>query len=224
MKRIIIYAALLQLFIISGTAYAQVLNWKSLLKEQKHILSLHAGAENGLVMGAGYAYQLKTGLPLVLNMEYSFPAGKNLADDFKTKIGGSMRLYQLKDFQFSARIQGIFRRYENPFSRLVNFGSDLAGVIGYYKPKWFIAGETGFDKAIVTHFRHSELYKQNFPMVKDGWYEPATGGNFYYGLQAGYSFKANDIYLKAGKMVEQDFSADPLLPYYLQVGFNMKLK
>ena len=26
---------------------------------------------------------------------------------------------------------------------------------GYYQRKWFVAGEAGFDKAIVTHFKHS---------------------------------------------------------------------
>ena len=61
---------------------------------------------------------------------------------------------------------------------LANFGSDLSSTIGYYKPKWFVATEVGFDKAIVTHFKHSDLFKEHFPDVKDGWYEPATGGNF----------------------------------------------
>ena len=99
------------------------------------------------------------------------------------------------------------------------------GVIaGYYKQKWFVAGEAGFDKAIVTHFKHTATYKQNFPSVQDGWYEPATGGNFYYGLQTGYSFRRNDIYLKAGKILTQDFNTTPMVPFYLQVGYNIWLK
>lgn len=69
-------------------------------------------------------------------------------------------------------------------------------VIGLYKTRWFVAGETGFDKAIVTHFKHSDLYKENSPLVQDGWYQPATGGNFYYGVQTGYSFKTADLTLK----------------------------
>ena len=97
-------------------------------------------------------------------------------------------------------------------------------VAGYYKPKWFVAGEAGFDKAIVTQFKHKDLYKQNFPSVKDGWYEPATGGNFYYGLQTGLSFRRNDIYLKAGKILAEDFSTKPMVPFYLQFGYNIWLK
>ncbi|HEX7904329.1 MAG TPA: hypothetical protein VF487_10650 [Chitinophagaceae bacterium] len=224
MKRIKIYIAFALSLSISANAFSQSINWKSLDKEQKHIININAGAEYGLTAGAGYGYQLKSKMPIVLNVEHSFPAGKRLMDDFKTKIGGYIRLYEINNFQFSAKIQGVFRRYENSFASLLNFGSDMTGIAGYYKPKWFIAGEAGFDKAIVTHFKHTAAYKQNFPSVKDGWYEPSTGGNFYYGLQTGFSFRQNDIYLKAGKLVSQDFSTTPLFPFYLQIGYNIRLK
>ena len=42
---------------------------------------------------------------------------------------------------------------------LLNFGSDMSGIIGYYRAHFFVAGEAGFDKAIVTHFKHSENTK-----------------------------------------------------------------
>lgn len=224
MKRIGIYIVFAISLILSGNGYSQVINWESLEKDQRHIINANAGVEYGLTVGAGYSYHLKTVIPVILNAEYSMPSGKKLTDDFKTKIGGQLRVYEINDFQFSARIQGVFRRYENSYSRLLNFGSDMAGVIGYYKPKWFVAGEAGFDKAIVTHFKHSTSYKENFPGVQDGWYDPSTGGNFYYGLQTGFSFGRNDFYVKGGRMVTQDFSTTPLFPYYLQVGFNIKFK
>lgn len=224
MKRSKIYMAFAMSLIISSHAFSQSINWKSLDKGQKHIININAGAEYGLAVGAGYGYQLKSKMPIVLNVEHSFPAGKKMTDDFKTKIGGYIRLYEINNFQFSAKIQGVFRRYENSLASLLNFGSDMAAIAGYYKSKWFIAGEAGFDKAIVTHFKHTAAYKQNFPSVKDGWYEPSTGGNFYYGLQTGFSFRQNDIYLKAGKLISQDFSTTPLFPYYLQIGYNIRLK
>jgi hypothetical protein len=222
MKKISLYTVFCIALIISENTFSQSINWKSLKKEQRHIINVNTGADYGITVGAGYGYQLTAGLPVVLNAEYSLPGGRNLSDDFKTKFGGHVRLYQFNNFQFSAKVQGVFRRYQNSFATLLNFGSDMSGIIGYYKPKWFIAGEAGFDKAIVTHFKHSEAYKQNFPSVKDGWYEPATGGNFYYGLQTGFSFRKNDIYLKAGKLITQDFSSTPLLPFYLQVGYNIR--
>jgi len=205
--------------------YAQTINWASLKSEQRHLLNINAGWEYGFVYGVGYGYKLNTKLPIIIDGEYSFPSGKNLFDDFKTKVGGKIRLYQINNFQLSANIYGVFRRFENPLVRLANFGSDLSGVVGYYKPKWFLAGEIGFDKAIVTHFKHSDLFKQTiYSNAKDGWYEPSTGGNFYYGIQSGISFKKHDIYLKAGRMLTQDFRTTPLIPFYAQLGYNLKFK
>lgn len=222
MNKIKLFAAFIAGLIITVKACPQTFNWSSMEKTQKNIININAGAEYGLTFGAGYGYQLRSKLPVVLTIDYSFPSGSNLSDDFKTKIGGTVRLYEINNFHFSVRLQGVFRRYQNQFVTMKNFGSDMSGVIGYYRSKWFAAGEAGFDKAIVTHFKHSEAYRKNYPGVQDGWYEPSVGGNFYYGIQSGFSVKRNDIYVRAGKIVSQDFSAKPLLPYYLQLGCNFR--
>ncbi len=221
MKKILIIVSIILSRPVIGLS--QTLNWKNLKKDQQHIFNINTGIEHGLIFGAGYGYQLKSGLPIVLNAEYSFPGGEKLFDDFKTRIGGQVRFYQTGNIHFSAKFYGVFRRYESNFVRLLNFGTDLSATAGYYKSKWFVAGEAGFDKAIVTHFKHTDSYKAIYPMVKDGWYEPSTGGNFYYGLQTGYSFKKSDIYLKVGKIVAQDFKTKPLLPFSIQLGFNWKI-
>ncbi len=83
--------------------------------------------------------------------------------------------------------------------------------------------EVGFDKAIVTHFKPSNVYKQIYPGVQDGWYEPATGGNFNFGLLGGYSFRRSDISLKGGLLTIQSFSKLQL-PFYAQLGYTIKLK
>jgi hypothetical protein len=143
-------------------------------------------------------------------------------DDFKTRLGGNMHWISYRDFRFSTNLYAVFRRYQNDFVRLANFGCDLSGTIGYYRKKWFAATDFGFDKAIVTHFKHSEIYKSQFPGVVNGWYDPATGGNFYYGLQAGCSFGKNDMWIKAGKTISQDFKTKPVVPMYGQLGYNLK--
>lgn len=210
--------------IVSVKGFSQSVNWASLKSEQKHIVYINTSWDYGIVYGAGYSHQLKSKLPVLLNVSYSFPSGDKLFDDFKTKIGGQIRLYSIGNVQFSASVHGIYRRYENPLVRLQYFGSEMTGVIGYYKPIWFIAGEVGFDKAIVTHFKHSEIFKETiYANVNDGWYEPATGGNFNYGIQAGYSFKRSDILLKIGQVLTQDFKTTPSIPYYFQLGYNYKI-
>jgi hypothetical protein len=224
MKKVTIMLLAISFLLIISNVNAQNINWASLQKTQRHIININAGLDYGLTYGVGYGYQLKTKLPIIINGEYSFPSGNKIFDDYKSKIGGTIRLAKISNFQFSAKLHGVFRRYENTLTRLVNFGSDMSAAAGYYKRKWHVAGEFGFDKAIVTNFKHSQIYKDNFPLVKDGWYEPSTGGNFYYGIQTGISFKQHDIYLKAGRVLTQDFKTKPLVPYYAQIGINAKLK
>ncbi|MGV7106992.1 hypothetical protein [Flavobacterium sp. U410] len=199
----------------------QVINWKNI--NQNNLLNAGLGLEYGSIYNIGYAHQINIGkLPLLLNAEISIPFGKKKFDDYKTKIGGIIRVIKINNINVGVKVQGIFRVYNNDFVRILNFGSDFSTTIGYYKPKWFVAAEAGFDKAIVSHFKHTDLYLSNFPDVVDGWYEPSTGGNFYYGLQTGYSFKKQDITLKIGKLITQDFDTTPMIPFYLQLGCNYK--
>ena len=209
---------------LAGAANAQTLNWESMNTENNHVLNVNAGVEHGAIFGLGYGMRIENKFfPLIVNIEYSFPSGDELIDDFKTKAGAQIRWVEFHHFQFTTKLHGVFRRYEDDDVRLVNFGSDLSGVIGYYRTKWFVAGEIGFDKAIITHFKHTDLYAEQYPAVKDGWYGPATGGNFYYGVQAGFSFGDHDVYARAGKILTQDFRTSPTLPMYGQLGYNIRL-
>ena len=211
-------------FIVTSlSSYSQTINWARLQKTDKHILNINAGIDYSLTAGLGYGYQLKTKIPIVLITDYSMPFGDNLLDDYKTKFGATVRLIKADRFVFTAKVQGVFRRYESDYVRLVNFGSDMSVTGGYYKKKWFIAGEIGFDKAIVTHFKHTKIYKEVFPKVQDGWYEPATGGNFYYGIQSGLSFMKGDLTLRVGRIITQDFKTTPSLPFYAQFGYAVRL-
>lgn len=222
MKAIIIITAYI-FSLFTFKAYSQNINWESLKNEEKHILNVNAGWEYGFVYGVGYGYKLETKIPIVLESSLSFTSGEVIFDDFKTKIGGQINVYKIENFRFSTAVHGIYRRYGNPLVTLQNFGADATAIIGYYKPKWFAAGEFGFDKAIVTHFKHSDIYKDVYPNVKNGWFEPATGGNFNFGIHGGFSFNRSDITLRAGKVMTEDFKTAPLIPFYLQLGYNYKL-
>lgn len=222
MKKYII--SLLFIILAAGSLPSQIVNWAALNNKEKHILNANIGTEYGVIFGLGYGYRLNTALfPIITGVEFSVPAGGTLLDDFKVKAGANIRWVKVNDFQLSARVQGIFRRFGNENVVIANFGLDMAGIIGYYRPKWFIGIEAGFDKAIVSHFEHTARYKEIFPGVKNGWYEPATGGNFYYGIQGGYSFPHQEVYLKLGNIVSQDFKTKPQLPFLVQICYNYKL-
>ena len=202
---------------------AQTLNWNNLEKSDQHILNPHTGWDYGMTFGIGYANKSNAEFPLLLGGEISFPAGKKLLEDFKVKIGAQARLVQLNHFHLSASVQGIYRRYENELVRLQNFGSEAGLAFGYYRSRWFVAAEGGFDKAIVTHFKHFDLYTDNIFPAPDGWFEPPSGGNIFYGLRTGLTLNRNDIYLRIGLVATEDFSNSPLVPYYAKLGYSFKL-
>lgn len=225
MKNIKTLISIISLCFLITPVFSQNINWRNLKTDQKHMAHIATGWDYGLVYSLGYSYQLKFKMPLLLQASYSAPSGGQVLDDFKVKLGGQIRLYKINNFQFSASFYTIYRRFQNPLVRLQNFGGETSLVAGYYKPRWFIAGEFGFDKALVTHFKHSDSFKKFiYANVQDGWAEPSTGGNFYYGLQTGISFRKSELILKAGLMREQSFQQTPLIPYYLQLGYNLKIQ
>ncbi|MFM9841262.1 MAG: hypothetical protein ACKVOQ_23560 [Cyclobacteriaceae bacterium] len=222
MKNIVKTFLLATVLAVPHISLSQQINWRSFSDTERHIININTGWDYGLIAGLGYGYKLNLKLPIVLGIEYSSPFGKDLVDDFKTKIGGQAEVLKMKNFSVSVKAVGIFRRYQNDLARFANFGSEFSANFGYYKPRWYIAGEFGFDKAITTNIMNSEAMKTIYPHVKDGWYVP-TGGNFFYGFVSGYSFKSNDLYLKIGKMITQDFKTTPTIPFYFQLGFSKKL-
>lgn len=202
---------------------AQALNWKA-LDSTKHLFNAEFGLDYGTSIGVGYSYRLNTEMPILLNTNVSIPFGDKIVDDFKVELGMQINILNSSNFIGAISIEAIYRKYQTDFIRLQNFGSDIKGTFGYYKPIWFVATEFGFDKAIVTHFKHSQKFRDEiYQDVRDGWYQPSTGGNFYYGISSGYSFKKSDVTLNIGKIITQDFKTSPLIPFYLSLGYNFKI-
>ena len=173
----------------------------------------------GLTFSLGFSKKINFRKTTLLGIEYSFPSGENWIDDFKVRIGGQMEVIKVGHFSSTLKINGILRRFENSQARLVNWGGEIVGTFGYYKTKWFVAGEFGFDKAVITHVNHSKLAnEQNFGL-RSGWYIPA-GGNFSYGFQMGFGLGKADLTLRLGKVIGQDFVTNPSLPFYTQIGLN----
>lgn len=223
MTKKLIIVLLLTISSLYNTVISQTLNW-STIENSKHIISAGIGWDYSLTYSVGYGHKLNSKIPIVLHLNLSAPLGDKAFDDFKTKIGGQVCLFNKSNFMGSVSVFGIYRRYQNELVQIQNFGSELKGTFGYYKPKWFLASEIGFDKAIVSHFKHSKTYRENiFSDVKDGWYEPATGGNFYYGIQTGYSFKKSDLTLTIDKIITQDFKTTPTVPFYIMLGYNKRI-
>jgi hypothetical protein len=220
MRNILIITILI--YLLSNTLNAQNINWRAFNQEQKHIIGINAGLDYGLTYGVNYGRKLNTKLPMVINGEFSFPSGNKVLEDFKVKMGVQFEVIHAGNFSATLKVNGIFRRFENDYTRMLNFGSEFAGVAGYYKPRWYVAGELSFDKAIVTHIEHLPAALENNPDLTTGWYIP-TGGNFAYGIQSGLVLgQKNDLNLKIGRVINQNFKTEPTLPFYFQIGYNRR--
>jgi hypothetical protein len=206
---------------IINSILSQSVNWRAFGENEKHLTHVQAGWDYGLSYGLGYGYKFNTKMPILANIEYSFPSGQTLFDDFKTKVGGQMEVLKVNGFSTTLKVYCPIRRFENPQARLFNFGAEFTAVAGYYKPKWYVSGEFGFDKAIITHIKHGAVALEENPTLQKGWFIP-TGGNFNYGIQTGFSFMKNDITFKIGKLLNQYSRTTPLIPYYTQLGYNRR--
>lgn len=131
-------------------SFAQTINWRSLQADDKHIVSLNIGWDYAATVGIGYGQKVRSKIPMIFGAEFSIPAGETLLDDLKVKSGIQAEVFKINGFSATVKVNGIFRRYESEFARLLNFGSEFLAVLGYYKPRWYVAADFGFKAGLVS--------------------------------------------------------------------------
>jgi len=207
---------------IAVIGYSQNVNWRSLREDQRNAIQFNIGYDFGATAQLGYSRSLTIIKPVIVGLDYSFPMGRDLFDDFKVRFGGQVEIVEIDGFSATIKISSIFRRYQTELVRIESFGSDFALLAGYYTPTWWVAGECGFDKSITSHLTHSDIMRAMFPAIRDGWYVP-TGGHYYYGIQAGKTLgESFDLSLRLGATRAQGNDEDAVLPLYLQLGLGMR--
>ncbi len=207
---------------LAEAAYSQNINWRSLRDDQRNVVQFNFGYDYGVTAQLGYGRSFTLIRPVAVGLDFSVPMGDVLVDDFKARIGGQVEIVEAGAFSATIKIASNLRRYQTQLVRIVSFGSDFAAVAGYYKSTWYAAGEFGFDKAVTSYLKHSDVMKANFPAIRDGWYVP-TGGNFYYGIQGGKTIgESLELSLRLGATRAQDKDENAVLPYYAQLGLGMR--
>lgn len=221
MKTIKLIMALVAAVIVQANLNAQSFNWRQFDSTSVSYINLNTGFDFGLNYGAGYGHKLNTKLQVMMFGNIQLPAGKDAFDDFKFKAGVMTELIHLRKFSLTLKAAPIIRRTKTSFVTMNNIGADLGLVLGYYRPKFYIAAEFNYDLAVATNLKHSAAMKANYPDIQDGWYS-ITGRTFSQGIQTGFTLKKFDLYLKLGSI---SFNNDALvqLPYYAQLGLNFRL-
>ncbi len=220
MKKFI--AVIILAIAVAQISFSQNINWRSLREDQQNMVQLGMGYDYGATMQLSYGRSLNFFRPILIGLDYSFPMGNQILDDFKVRLGAQVEIVEIGEFSATVRILSNFRRFENALVRIVSFGSDLGIVAGYYQSTWHAAGEFGFDKSIVAQLKHSDIMKSNFPGIRDGWYIP-MGGHYYYGIQGGKTIgESLDLTLRVGMTLAQFDDENAVLPYYAQLGLDMR--
>ncbi len=206
------------------TGQTQNINWRSIDEDQKHIVSVLLGLDFGTAVNLGYYRTLRLlDRPILVGGDFSFPAGADFMDDFKVRWGGQIEVFESNGISVTGKILANFRRLETTAVRMQSFGSEFAILSGYYKPKWHAGLEVGFDKAITTHLKHSDVMREFiYADVKDGWYVP-TGGNWYFGLHGSKTIgRSFDVTFRSGVTNAEQDDENATIPMYLQFGANKR--
>jgi len=216
MKKIVILITLSVLSIVP--VYSQNVNWSWLNEENPNHVHLKIGYDFGVTTQFGYSRSFKLIKPVLFTVDYSFPMGHIIFDDYKIRYGGQAEIAEWKNFIASLKLFGNLKRHETELVRIFNFGIEPSILIGYYKPSWHLALEIGIIKPLTSNIKHSEVVKENYPTIHDGWFKSA-GGYYIYGIQSsktiGDSF---DLSFRVGLTNAYSNNKDAMLPYYAQIG------
>jgi hypothetical protein len=172
------------------------------------------GLDPALVGAVGYAHVLRVlGHDFQLAGDVGAVTARMDAHDFRARLGTQTSLARWRSVQLVGSATFITRGTENSIYRGRNFGADLTGTLGVYRPRWFVGGELGKDKAIITHVTHSDWYRTHYyPAAKDGWYLDA-GGTVHYGVVGGVALGRTELSARIGRHRTEGGNALPAPAY-----------
>jgi hypothetical protein len=203
----------------AAPALGQEMNLAKLDDGPANRVYLRTGAEWAFVAGLGYARSFSLGQRrLLLLGELTAPWASVDASDYQVRLGAMLPILRWRGYQLSASLQPTLRGTKNDVSRMTSIGANAGLTGGHYAAHWFVAGELGFDYALATGIKHTQLYRDTvYQGARDGWYIN-PGGNHRLGAQAGASFGRHDLVVRAGILREM-MGGIPLFPVYATLTF-----
>lgn len=137
--------------------------------------------------------------------------------DYRVRLSTQTSLVNWKSVHLTGSAAFITRGTENPIYRGFNFGADFTAAVGFYRNRWFVAGEFGKDKAVITHVSHTDWYKTHFYSdARDGWYLNA-GGTYHYGIAGGIALGPAEVSARAGFLRTERLN-EMVPPMYASLG------
>lgn len=179
------------------------------------------GLDPAFIASIGYGRVVPVlGQNVQLSSEVGVATTGGDARDFRARLGTQLSVAHWRSVHLIGSATAVARGTDNIIYRGFNFGADVTGTVGVYRPRWFAAAEFGKDKAVITHVKHTDYYRENFhPDAKDGWYLDA-GGTFHYGASAGVAIGKLELSGRFGFQQTEDFN-DVMPPMYGSIGIGI---
>ena len=176
------------------------------------------GLDPAVVTSVGYGRVMPAfGHGIELSGDVGLATAHFDAHDFRARISVNTSVLHWRSIHLTGRVTALARGTKNDVYNGFNFGADITGGVGVYRPRWFAAGEFGKDKSIVTHVAHTDWYRDHYyPDAKDGWYLD-TGGTFHYGIVTGLTVGRTDLVARAGLRRTEDWN-EVSPPMYASIG------
>lgn len=218
MKRIIGLGIMLS-GLMAGDAAAQ---WNvGRFGEHANRVYTTVGLDPAFVTSMGYGRVVRVqGHDIQLTGEVGVVAARMDADDFRVRLGAYTSVVRWRSLHVTGSAAVITRGTENVIFRGLNFGANVTGTVGVYRQRWFVAGDFGKDKAVITHITHSDWYRTHYyPDAKDGWYLDA-GGTLHGGLMGGAALGRVEVAGRFGWLRTEDFN-EMTPPMYASLGVGV---
>lgn len=196
-----------------------IINNDSVNKNRAYI---RVGIEPATMLTLGYQRNLKPGLlkqPLTVFGEWSVSAFRFNVKNSEFKAGGILPVFEKGNFKIVNNLNLSVGSVET--SNFNSFKTAVADevAIGFYKQKWFFATTVEYEKILLNHLKHNEIYKQNYyedPV--DGWYKGA-GGMFQFGIEGGRTFyEKYDVHLEIKMPFTEKFNFYGGSPFHVNLG------
>ena len=126
-------------------------------------------------------------------------------------------------FRIATEDAFIARGTSNSIYTALNLGASTTLTAGAYRRRWFLAAETGFDKAIATRLTNSNWYREYYYAdAKNGWYL-TPGGTLHAGVAGGVTAGIAELTVRAGTLRTERWNT-LVPPMYGSVGLGIGWK
>ncbi|MBN2378424.1 hypothetical protein JXM67_01295 [candidate division WOR-3 bacterium] len=219
MKRV---SVILALFVCIVQA-REVMN---LMEPEAKTVYLNLGLDPAFVAGVGYAQSIPIPIlnrNLTLTGEAAVPVLLPDLKDYQLQAGSRIPLIGYNNLVLVNRLNLKLSANQTWMFYATGFSLEEGILLGYFHPRFFVAGEFDYTKFLVTYYQHTEEYREEvYKDANDGWYGN-TGGMLTVGLQGGFSIGRFELGLRAGAFKTERWNFPSGFPFQANLTMNYHL-